>query len=70
MFKPSLQPATHRPLFAHEVYPDGKVKQKNTLPKSLNSYEVIRDKVNSEMQQKVPVKADAPKQTKHKLLNF
>lgn len=70
MFKPSLQPAAHRPLFAHEVYPDGKVKQKNTLPKSLNSYEIIRDKVNSEMQQKAPLKTDTPKQTKKKLLNF
>jgi hypothetical protein len=69
MFKPSLQPTAHRPLFASEVHPEGKPKAKNTMPKSLNSYEVIREKVTTKMHEKMP-KPEQPKATKKKLLNF
>ena len=69
MFKPSLQPTAHRPLFANEVYPEGKPQAKNTLPKSLNSYEIIREKASTEMHEKMP-KTEQPKATKKKLLNF
>ena len=69
MFKPSLQPTAHRPLFASEVHPEGKPKAKNTLPKSLNSYAIIREKGTTEMHEKMP-KPEQPKATKKKLLNF
>ena len=44
-----------------------KVAQK--LPQSLNSYDIIRDKVINEMEPKAVV-ADAKKPDKKKLLNF
>ena len=70
MFKHSLSPTSHKPLFANEVHPEGKVQKKaNVLPKSLNSYEIIRDKVVHEMQTKMP-KVEPKVDAKEKLINF
>jgi hypothetical protein len=61
----------HKPLFASDVYPDSKPKKtKNTLPQTLNNYEIIRDKVRHEMQSKVAPSAEAKQTGKKKLLNF
>ena len=55
MFRKTVPAKTHTPLFASDAYPDSKPKKvKNTLPKSLNTYEVIREKVVQEMQPKAP----------------
>ena len=53
MFQKTLPRKTHTPLFASQVYPEGKPKKvDNTVPKSLNTYEVIRDKVMHDMKPK------------------
>jgi hypothetical protein len=71
MFHQSLPIKNHKPLFASDVYPDSKPKKtKNTLPQTLNNYEIIRDKVLHEMQSKVAPSAEAKQTGKKKLLNF
>lgn len=69
MFKKTVPPKTHTPLFASDASPDNQSKKsKDTLPKNLNSYEVIRDKVMHDMQPKV--RKPEPKATgKKKLLS-
>jgi hypothetical protein len=68
MFKRTLPAKAHTPLFASDAYPEGKPKKKtDTLPKSLNSYEVIRDKVIQEAQPRV-AKAQPKQAVKKKLL--
>ena len=68
MFKRSIPAKTHSPLFASDAYPEGKPKKSsNTLPKSLNSYDVIRDKVIQEMKPK-EIKAEPKPVVKNKLL--
>lgn len=65
-------PKPKQPVFPSEVRPAGKVtkKSKETFPQSLMNYDIIRDKVQSQMQ---PVsRAPEPKKPgeKKKLLNF
>ena len=69
MFKKTVPSKSHTPLFASDVSPDSQTKKsKDTLPKNLNSYEVIRDKVMHEMQPRL--RKPEPKATgKKKLLS-
>jgi hypothetical protein len=54
MFKRTVPKKQTAPLFASQVYPDGKVKKVDTtVTKSLNTYEVIREKVINDMEPKV-----------------
>ena len=58
MFRRSVPTKSHTPIFPSEVHPEAKMKKNsdNTVSKSLNSYEVIRDKVMHDMAPK-PAKA-------------
>jgi hypothetical protein len=71
MFKKTVPPKTHTPLFASDAYPESKPKTSckcsSTLPRSLNSYEVIRDKVVHDMKPKA-IKTEPHKPVKKKLL--
>ena len=69
MFHRTLPKKTVTPLFASQVYPDGKVKKvDNTVTKSLNTYEVIREKVIHDMEPKVS-KPEPKQSAKKKLFN-
>ena len=71
MFKQSLPQKNHKPVFASDVSPDGKPKKTtSTLPKSLNNYETIRDKVIGEMQTKVTAPTPRAAPGKKKLLDL
>ena len=71
MFKQSLPQKNHKPVFASDVYPDGKPKKTtSTLPKSLNNYETMRDKVVGEMQTKVTAPTPKAAPGKKKLLDL
>ena len=64
MFKPTVPKKTHSPLFQSDAYPERKPKKvAQKLPQSLNSYDIIRDKVINEMEPKAVV-ADAKKPEK------
>ena len=57
------------PVFASDVRPDCKPKKtNNTLPKSLHTYEIRRDKVVNDMQPKAP-KPEPKPAGKKKLLS-
>jgi len=58
------------PVYPSDVRPDRKVqKPDHTMPKSMDSYEVIREKVMGEMQPKVAIPKKGPsKGVKKKLL--
>ena len=66
--KPTSQPK--QPVFPSEVRPQGKVSKKSneTFPQSLMNYDIIRDKVQSQLTSKVAeMKAPGGKK---KLVNF
>ncbi len=68
MFKRTVPKKQTAPLCASQEYPDGKVKKvdNTTVTKSLNTYEVIREKVINDMEPKVS-KPEPKQQVKKKL---
>jgi hypothetical protein len=70
MFKIPTTGKPRPPVFPSDVRPDRKVqKPAQTMPKSMDSYEVIREKVLGEMQPKVAIPKKGPtKGVKKKLL--
>ena len=74
MFRNTKPKSNPKPVFASDVYPDGKPmkKPKETLPRSLMNYDIIRDKVQNDMQPKPTPQIAEGKQAggKKKLLNF
>lgn len=65
---------SNKPIYPSDVYPQGKVskKPKETFPQSLMNYDVIRDKVQSQLQPKTtPQVAEGKKPGNNKkLINF
>ena len=77
MFKHSTPKKSAKPakqIFPSDVYPSGKVtkKPKETMPQSLMNYDIIRDKVQGQLQPRTtPQVAESKKPgSKKSLLNF
>ena len=69
-----LQTKQNKTIYPSEVHPTGKLSKKpqETFPQTLMNYEIIRDKVQTQLQSKpTPKQTDSKKPGgKKKLLNF